>query len=74
MPEPYLTSEERGDGYVTVRRLGEAPEEIVVTLDLIASADHRYVRVHRDVLEILGNSYKVVGWDPDLGGLVCRRE
>lgn len=55
----------------------EAPDEIRITLDLVARLDPEVVKLWGDSLSILGHdryiAYRVTGWDEQAKALVARK-
>lgn len=54
----------------------QADEEILVSLELVANADHRAFNVNQDWITIGSPEwvvYRVTGWHPDAKALICER-
>lgn len=68
----YIVHRDDSPGRVEFSRVTEEPPgNIVVTLELIQMADRSTCRVDHNELVLLNDRYRIVGWDSNLGGLVC---
>lgn len=69
----YVVKEERSDGFVSYSRVGDAPDRIAVTLELLTKIDDRTMYVRHNSLYILNDHYHISAWDSDMGALICEK-